>query len=51
MKYRELMASLLTETGIGMRTVINTISEYKKKKTGELKLPSKRKFRQTWTHD
>jgi len=45
-KYKELMASLSKETG--MRTVTNTISEYKK--TGEVKSPYKQKFHLT-IHD
>lgn len=45
MKYKELMSSLKNELGIGMRTVTNTISEYKK--TGELTSPCKTKYRPT----
>lgn len=45
MKYKELMAALSKETGIGMRTVINTVSEYKK--SGQVKSPCKTKVRPT----
>jgi hypothetical protein len=45
-KYKELMASISTDSGIGMRTVITTISEYKN--TGESKSPRKTKIRPTF---
>jgi len=44
-KYKELMASISADSGIGMRKVIQTISEYKK--TGECKSPNKTKIRPT----
>ena len=45
MKYKELMASISADSGIGMRKVIQTISEYKN--TGECKSPNKTKIRPT----
>jgi len=44
-KYKELMASISADCGIGMRKVIMTISEYKN--TGECKSPNKTKIRPT----
>lgn len=44
-KYKDLMASLSKETGIGMRTVKSTVSEYKK--SGQVKSPCKIKVRPT----
>lgn len=45
MKYKELMSSISADSGIGMRNVIQTISEYKN--TGECKSPNKTKIRPT----
>lgn len=45
MKYKECMSSISEESGIGMRTVTTTISEYKK--TGEVKSPNKQQIRPT----
>ncbi|KAL4153007.1 hypothetical protein QTP88_000840 [Uroleucon formosanum] len=45
MKYKELMASISADSGIGMRKVIQTISEYKN--TGECKSTNKTKIRPT----
>lgn len=44
-KYKELMASISSDSGIGLRTVKSTISEYKN--TGECKSPNKTKIRPT----
>ncbi|KAL4153157.1 hypothetical protein QTP88_000990 [Uroleucon formosanum] len=44
-KYKELMASVSHDSGIGMRTVKTTNCEYKN--TGECKLPHKTKIRPT----
>lgn len=45
MKYKELMASISADSGIGMRKVIQTISEYKN--TGEFKSPNKTEIHPT----
>jgi len=47
-KYKDLMQALSTETGIGIRSIKNTISEYKR--SGVVKSPNKQKVRPN-THD
>lgn len=42
MKYIDLMMSLSTDTGIGLRTIRSTVKEYKE--TGVVSSPNKKKY-------